>query len=388
MTNRFLFKWLALLFGIGSAFILVLLVELGLRLNKSHGWIPQFNWNTPPLKLSKEMAERLNSSKYYYLYNLPNYHDPGKRYPPVNYITTPSSPWNTSGGLIPGTYRETATDKTTNEVRYSFEYVIDSHGRRQVSADNTPKNLSEYLLFYGCSFTFGKGLDAHETLPAFAQRELRKFHAYNMGVPGSSPSGILASLMDDTDIRNQGIIEAQGISLYIYIDDHISRVLGTANWLAHLFEHQNHPFFELQNDQPQLRGSFTQRGLVNSALRLFGNSGISHYFSLDYPRLNSERARLFAVLIENMAAKMRQRFNLREFIVVVYPGEGRLFKDWYPYIKDPAIRFLDYGSIPIAKVLKNQQYIRGEGHPSALANRFLWDLISEDLKAFQDVQQI
>ena len=67
----------------------------------------------------------------------------------------------------------------TRAVEYNGNYNINSLGNRNSGYDNVDYNT----IFMGCSFTFGEGLDDHETL-AYKVNKFKKVNAINTGVGG------------------------------------------------------------------------------------------------------------------------------------------------------------------------------------------------------------
>ena len=67
----------------------------------------------------------------------------------------------------------------TREVEYNGNYTINSLGNRNSGYDNFDYNT----IFMGCSFTYGEGLDDHETL-AYKVNKFKKLNAINTGVGG------------------------------------------------------------------------------------------------------------------------------------------------------------------------------------------------------------
>jgi hypothetical protein len=102
--------------------------------------------------------------------------------------------------------------------------------------------------------------------------------------------------------------------------------------------------------------------------------------------MNQNNEKLFAAIIDEIAHLAKQRFNARKFIVVGYPENSFLFKNWTRHIKNPIVQTVDYSNIYLTSILKENDIIWGEGHPSALANQFFTDLLVEDLKKLGIVQ--
>jgi hypothetical protein len=84
-----------------------------------------------------------------------------------------------------------ATDPKTGGIIYSADYTIDSNLLRLTqSCEKGPA-----VVFFGCSFAFGLGLNDADTLPqAFADSVDRKVRIVNLGYPAYGPHQFLSEL--------------------------------------------------------------------------------------------------------------------------------------------------------------------------------------------------
>jgi hypothetical protein len=95
------------------------------------------------------------------------------------------------GPVHAGRYHVEKTDPKTGAAIYSADYTIDSNLVRQtLSCEKGPA-----VVFFGCSYTFGLGLNDGETLPqAFADSLGRKQRVLNLGYPAYGPQQFLSEL--------------------------------------------------------------------------------------------------------------------------------------------------------------------------------------------------
>ncbi|MEI6128295.1 MAG: hypothetical protein WCQ99_17240, partial [Pseudomonadota bacterium] len=73
-----------------------------------------------------------------------------------------------------------AFHKVNNRVSYDAAYTIDEYGRRLTPGLNE-WGKDFFILFFGCSFTFGEGLQDNETLPFYVSEYAGRYRAYNYG---------------------------------------------------------------------------------------------------------------------------------------------------------------------------------------------------------------
>src|ERR1700693_3080848 len=77
-------------------------------------------------------------------------------------------------------------------VIYDVKYSIDQHGLRKTPALESDKDV----FFFGCSFTFGDGVNDNDTLPTTFSH-LSGLHTLNFGVNGYGPHHMLRMLETD-----------------------------------------------------------------------------------------------------------------------------------------------------------------------------------------------
>jgi hypothetical protein len=224
---------------------------------------------------------------------------------------------------------------------YQGMYTTDAYGRRVTPFDH-PEQRRQFLLFFGCSMTFGLWVHDDETMPFYAAHYASHYRPYNYGVSGYGPHQMLAQLQS-RDLTKE-IPERQGIAIYTFIDDHIYRVLGAVRasppWGVHV------PLYTL-DDQDRLvrqeRAPFGQRVASWLAWGL-GHSQILTYYHLTLPpmsRIGEEHIRFTARIIAEARTAFHQQFPRGAFYVLLYPGV-RHGKDLLPYLTQAGIQYLDY----------------------------------------------
>ena len=224
---------------------------------------------------------------------------------------------------------------------YQGTYTTDAYGRR-VTPIEPPEQRRHFLLFFGCSMTFGLWVHDDETMPFYAAHYAPHYRPYNYGVSGYGPNQMLAQLQS-RDLT-QEIPELQGIAIYTFIDDHLYRALGAIRasppWGVHP------PLYTLDSQDRlvlQERATFGSR-LGSLLFWGLGHSQILTYYSITLPpmpRIKAEHMRLTARIIEEARKAFRQQFPRGEFYVLLYPGV-RHGKDLLPYLTQAGIPYLDY----------------------------------------------
>ena len=119
------------------------------------------------------------------------------------------------------------------QLIYDATYTIGPNGLRISSSPAEGRNSSpECILFFGDSFTFGQGVEDHETLPFQVSAKVPdRYRTYNFGVMGYGPHQMLSALqhglVDDAvqcDRAQVSQVFYQGIT------DHVGRSAGLVWW--------------------------------------------------------------------------------------------------------------------------------------------------------------
>jgi hypothetical protein len=269
----------------------------------------------------------------------------------------------------------------SHRLVYDTVYSIDAFERRVVPVPIQKGAGKRFLMLLGCSFTFGEGVSDDETFPAQVARRLPAYHVYNFGNLGDGPNNALAMLEDPSLNRNRGITEAHGDAIFLFIDDHLRRALGTMQFLARNRRGENSPFYALSDDRLVRNGSFrTGRPLATQAYELLGSSQLLRFFNVDLPRLSETNLDLIAAMFERMRDVLQHSYSVDRFRVLIYPNSPT-GPEFARLLERRGVETIDDSSIQIDQILSGHATLYGYRHPSPLAYRFLADLLVEDPKA-------
>lgn len=125
---------------------------------------------------------------------------------------------------------------------YSVTVHIDEEGRRITPVEHSEERDGA-ALFFGCSFTFGQGVEQEETLPACFGKECAALLPVNFGVPGYGPQHLWLQIHEEEFLDE--LPRDRGVVLYGIMNNHIPRLLGDnatvaewGDWLPWLsFDH-------------------------------------------------------------------------------------------------------------------------------------------------------
>ena len=258
---------------------------------------------------------------------------------------------------------------------FNATYSTDGYSRRTTPFKNAG-TAEKFALFFGCSFTFGQGVQNEETLPSRVGELAPRYRPYNYGVIGYGPQDVLIKL-EDTSLRSE-IEQSDGILVYTYIHDHINRVIGTINHHG-----KERAYYVLDsNGNLQRKGNMVS-GRPGIALWYWfvGNSQTAQFFQLGFgPRIGEDDIRLTARIIEEARNAFSQLFHGSEFYVLLYPDpESRSRKRLIPYLQAAKVKYLDYSELFDPFDASQGLRIEDDPHPTPKAYRLLAEKLTHDL---------
>jgi len=204
-----------------------------------------------------------------------------------------------------------------------FYFETDSKGRRitpQPIVDNKKFNG----LFFGCSFTFGTGVNNDQTLPYYFGQLHPEIEVYNYGIPGGSPQEIYLQSIHTENFED--IPQRPTIIIYTFISDHLRRLKGTMNlifrapkWVGCL------PEVEATENTIIYKGKFEDtHPYLFSFSNLLSKSFIFrqtiNYTQLDYPfPFTNENYHSLYLLLCETKKQLSTYFPLLDFLIFIYP---------------------------------------------------------------------
>ncbi|MCB4790822.1 MAG: hypothetical protein LHV68_02940 [Elusimicrobia bacterium] len=263
--------------------------------------------------------------------------------------------------------------KSGDRVLYDAVYSFDEYGRRATPAGNEG-NRKNSILFFGCSFMFGHGLQNNETLPFYISELVASFKPYNYAVCGGGPHYMLAKL-NQPGITEEVQKGGKKLLIYLFVEDHINRVSGKTIFGC------DGPYFYLDSEN-KLR----QKGLLSTArfwkyhtYKVLKTSPFGIYIEKYAARhIDQKDIELTFRVIEESKKTFKRKFKSDDFYVVIYPpGSPEIIS----YFKKSGIKYLVYEN---KSDFLSPKYAQPDGHPTAQANKGLAEMIFKDLKCLQE----
>ena len=260
------------------------------------------------------------------------------------------------------------------KIIYSIKYNTDANSLRITPIDST-KPRTKYAQFYGCSMTFGEGVQNNETLPYYFGKYDSTYRPYNFAYSGYGPHQMLARL--ETDSPKRIVKESDGVGFYIYINDHVNRVLGTMTNFG--YNGGNAPYFHKVGGALKHDGLFKDTRKIRSWIYgILLKSNVLKLFKIGYPfQITDDDYQLTAEVMAEASRTYKKQFGNDNFYVIIYPttiNSSLIIK----LLKQKGVKVLDYSKLfdPTDK----KYAIPYDEHPTALANEILIKKLVKDIK--------
>jgi hypothetical protein len=262
-----------------------------------------------------------------------------------------------------------------NDVLYDVTYTIDDNGLR-ISPPGKTDGSAGSLLFFGCSFTFGEGLEDNETLPyQVGYLSGGEYRIFNFAFHGYGPNQMLSMIEHGVVERIVG--KAPRYAFYVAIPDHVSRVAGRVGYEKGTpryvldsegnLEQAGH--FVEENPGAPWRISDLTRRLRRSAIYRRFSTPESDYFDADIPT--------FLAVVVRSKELLADQYPGLQFHILLWPYWDKGEMPLYEKVRDGLAKtgiplhlvediLPDYKSDPQRYMLS-----AADRHPNALANRLL-----------------
>ena len=274
-------------------------------------------------------------------------------------------------------YSASSFSGRTGKLIYDVFYTIDEHGSRVTPAPH-PELRHKHLLFFGCSFTFGEGLQDGQTYPAQIALRAKTYMPYNYGFHGDSPAEMLAKLESGTLFSE--VQKEEGLLIYLFMDAHVPRVAGAMSIAASWGK--NRPYYVLGgNGEPRRQGNFTTgRPVLSKIYGILAQSKLLKLLKIDFPpRMTERHIEMTARLIEKSARLYHKQFPKGRFVVVLHPVSFRYGTRLLRYLK--AMHLEAYDCRGLFDASRPEYVLSPEDlHPNSLADAELAKQIVKDLK--------
>ncbi len=278
-----------------------------------------------------------------------------------------------------------------DRVLYDVSCKTDAAGRRLTPCDCRSEEAN-LALFFGCSMTFGLGVEDGETLPARYCAHTPGSVSLNYGLAGYGSQQMWLQICRQGVLKEFG--PRKGIIVYTFIDDHVNRLAGTpgivSEWPFPL------PWLELRDGRVEYRGTFFDRApLQYLFLHYVDRTHLARFVENRLPRHPSSAppsdmaVDMLAAMVRECADTAREQAPGFAFLCLIFPKFAS--SQWGPPLAvrlgAANVRVLDYSGL-----FENTQHSMDDlffddnsvcrwGHPKALGLDLLARQLSRDTGA-------
>ncbi|AGH94397.1 hypothetical protein [Pseudobdellovibrio exovorus] len=270
---------------------------------------------------------------------------------------------------------------THNRVIYNAYYGMDHRGRRRLPHQEISK-YKPNMIFVGCSFTFGTGVNDAYTMPTFMKHRYPEYNVYNLGIPAGGLNDSLDDIVHKKrleDINDQG-----GVVIYSFIYDHLERTFCSLN----CYREERRSWALRKSDY-----DFDKEGkLVNLGRHDTSNPYKAFFYSilaksafLDF--IGFEKSKKFGVEDEKkfvrLLLELKKFYENQGYDFYFYPvgGARELTETLTQELRQHGVKLKIYDTSSIHE-WKERGVIAGDGHLNELGNYLLAAQIHQMLLAF------
>lgn len=271
------------------------------------------------------------------------------------------------GIVLPRGISAEARKLTDGHLDYDVTYTIDADGHRATSGSTD--TAASNVLFLGCSFTFGQGLNDNDTLPQqFSTLTGQHYHVINFGVATyglHQPVRILELGLPDAVLT-----KGKNVIVYTAIADHARRAAAAYDWAA------RGPAYQLGPDgiasyRGNLYGPIAGLTIAASSRSLF----LSRYvFGPWLGHSHADPVPLYIGLVKRVRQLAEEKYHA-QFVMIFWddPEPGEPTARIEAELERQGIAYVRVSSI-IPDLLRNAAAYRispFDQHPNAAANHLI-----------------
>jgi hypothetical protein len=283
----------------------------------------------------------------------------------------------------PATWRRNASDigslpipNSTTEFReflngrliVDVTYTIDANGLREIPA--AMQGGPHRVVFFGCSFMFGHGVENDQTLPYyFVQDSSGTFEGFNFAGEGWGPHQMLREIENGFVRRVAGTPE---FAIYELIPDHLRRLAGRAPW-------EDGPKYELCPGDEACYSGPSHSTYYNLLRRWFNESWTVKYVDDHFATLSRPSdIPLFLAVLRRTRSLLEK--NGTRFIIVLW-DQNELAKTMMKTLRANRFDVIALSSVVSEEAKKVHPLTQLDRHPSPETNKaiamYLWRNVGE-----------
>lgn len=260
-----------------------------------------------------------------------------------------------------------------HQVIYDVVYSTDQYGLRVTPPNDNPNSIP--ILFFGCSFTFGDGVNDDEALPyVFQVGSKNEYKAYNFALNGYGPHQMLRII--ESGLIERVLGKSPDVAIYGVLTDHIERCNGN-----YPYDVSGPKYVLNDKNEVEFAGKLDESKAYRFMLHQLDKSYVIRrilLITLSHKRTTKD-IDLFIGILAKSRDLLMSKYNCR-FYVLVWTWGNEEDKD-VPYIRSELekknIRVIATKDIFTKFNDGSAKYYLHEcdGHPSALAYKRVSDYL-------------
>lgn len=274
--------------------------------------------------------------------------------------------------LLPSSSARAVKRLRDGGVAFDVRYHIDAKGSRRVPG--RPESGPDWWLF-GCSFTFGEGLEDDQTIAAHLQRLRPDVRLFNFGIRNAGPSDALIHLR-----RKLESGERPQRCVYLFMSDHLRRA-ALPYWTVAI--QPERPRFVIRDSQ------VVHLGKAGDTIRDFRDqlrvnmAGRSEIYRRVMGQWTPDDSAIELVAALTVAMRDAATEHGGAFTVASLPTESGNPGKHIPRLKERwRAQGLDVVECDLGET--DESYFLADGHPSALGARYFAEAIHAHFMATGD----
>lgn len=270
---------------------------------------------------------------------------------------------------------------TEGKLVYEAEYENDAFLCRKTVTTNP--TAVKHAVFSGCSFVYGDGLAANETIPYYFQKTTTEYEDRNIGFPGGGIHTLLKHM--ETYPWKDMLKQKEGVHFYFYIKDHLNRFHANHRYLS--WAHPASPVYKIINQTVVSAGEARDQDpfkIGQMAKKVMLNKLYVNFYNKEH--FDEDSIKDFVIAIDEARKRYKADFPNGEFIFVFHPlaESGETKHVLFESLKEKNIKYLD-AEEDFASMLKvNGMSLASfriplDHHPNAKLNQWLGAYLLEKI---------
>lgn len=271
-------------------------------------------------------------------------------------------------------------DHRNGKIAWSTTATLDENGHR-IYPLHEERRLSakRHIFAFGCSLTFGQGVDDDDTFLAWIARRSPELVTYNAALPGGGPTEALA-LARWTPILKD-LQPRQGVGIYVMFSDHLRRFGNALSLLGGWRRYGGLTFKETPDGDFHILGPPRATTPIRWAVaQYWALSAFMELFAIDFPRVDDQLVDQYFRMIQQIRSEYwKQTDPHNPFLIVVYPFkyDSEIYLEG---LRRSGLDFIDYSRTSPAGRFRQPHAIPGEGHPSKEFHEQFATVLQRDLE--------